>query len=125
MDGRRSAGPSAFRYLEGVPPPTNTPPIAAVLNQEDLEAAVGVARLPQLLLRASTEAGSVFTDRVAEVCQGATDRAAGILYQAFTKTQIEELFATDMSIWLDVRAIGAGMCGLYQTELVDPARERR
>lgn len=91
-----------------------------MLNQADLEAAVGVARLPELLLRSSSESGAVFTARVAEICQAATDRAAGILYQAFEASQIRTLFATDYSIWRDVRDIGAGLCGLYQTELVDP-----
>lgn len=110
------------RYPSLVPPPSNTPTIAAVLNQADLEVEVGVDRLPKLILRSTSERASteVFAARVLEICQGATDRAAGILFQAFSATQIATLFASDMSIWLDVRGIGAGLCGLYQTELVDP-----
>lgn len=76
-------------------------------------------RLPQLLRRAG-DSDAVFTARVAQVCQQATDHAAGILYQAFSKDAILKLFDSDFAVWADVRYLGAGFCGLFQTELVDP-----
>lgn len=115
-------GSSCLRYPWGVPPPSLTPTIPAVLDQSDLETAVGVKRLVDLLFRSSSESAtpSLFSDRVAEVCQRATDHAAGILLQAFDPSQIIVLFDSDYSVWCNVRDLGAGFAGLYQTELVDP-----
>lgn len=105
-----------------MPPPTQTPTIPAVLDQGDLEAAVGVDRLPKLIFRSTSEAADagLFASRIAEICQRATDHAAGILLQAFTPEQIKKLFDADYSVWCNVRDLAAGFCGLYQTELVDP-----
>lgn len=92
-----------------------------MLDQADLEEVVGVGRLPELLFRSSSESSNptLFAARVALVCQRATDHAAGILFQAFTADQIIKLFDSDTAVWGDVRDLGAGFCGLYQTELVD------
>ncbi len=105
-----------------MPKPTEAPIIAAVINRADLEEIVGVVRLPELIFRSSAEAATpaLVADRIATICQAATDKAAGILFKAFSSSQIAALFATDWSIWHDVQMIGAGLCGLYQTELVDP-----
>ena len=101
-----------------MPPPTETPSIPAVLNQADLETIVGVVRLPQLIRRAG-DSDDLFDDRVAEICQRATDHAAGILYQGFQVSEIIKLFASDYAVWGDVRDLGAGFAGAYAVDFTD------